>query len=418
MNRRMLKMLLNGVLCAFLAACGGGGGGGSPSAQAVIPSTTKLLDSSSTSKVAAVSSDQSTITFSGTSSGIASLKTGDSLILGVTQTTPKGLLRKINGVQTNPDGTVTVSTEATSLEAVVQSGSFSEVKNFGDADVVNIQVLDAGVTLSNSAAKQTAKQTPLQASLGKFSLNLKDVVLYDGNGNPNNQIKVSGTIKLNPSVNADLIVDNYKLKKFSMSLTAAEDANLTITAGAFNGLLDKKKKIATYDLGSSTFWIPAAPLPIPVVITYTLDVYVGINGSVSEGITANVSQTASVTGGAQYLDGTWSPISSSSVNFGFQPPTLSLAMDGKCYIGPEISTELYGVAGPLINIFGYFQLQADLLKDPWWELFGGLEGNVGAKIDMLSGRITARYDAKFLDYKKTIAQASTAASTGSITGSW
>lgn len=145
-----------------LAGCGGGGGGGTSGTEsAVIPATTKVLDSATTQKLAAVSADQSNVTFSGTTQQLSNVKTGDIIVSGITSTTPEGLLRKVSAIQQNPDGTTTILTDPTTLDEAVQKGSFSFNKSFSPNDVVATKTLAKGVN-----------DVPLAISPGSFSITL------------------------------------------------------------------------------------------------------------------------------------------------------------------------------------------------------------------------------------------------------
>jgi hypothetical protein len=400
----MKKNLFNVALGLFVAVvfslvgCGGGGGGGTTtvSGSTVIPATTKVLDDSTSTKIANITPDQSMITFSGTNSQIGNLRSGDVLILGVTPTTPEGMLKKVIGLQQNSDGTTTLQTGPATLEDAVQKASVRYSKSFTDSDVVS----------DITVAKGVRKALPLSMSAGAISLLLKDVVIYDRDNNlqtTGDQITVNGNISFKPTVDLNIEIDSSTLKKFSFSVTGEESSDLTIKAEVPIPSLDKKTLLKTYNLGTQTFFIGV----VPVVVTYELGIYIGVKGNVSIGLSANANQKLTFTGGVKYEDNNWSPINTNSTEFGFQLPTIDAAAEAKCYVGPELSTKLYGVAGPFINIYGYLLLQANPQSTPWWELFAGFDGNAGAKIEMLSGKITARYDVNLFSIRKSLAQAQT-----------
>ena len=401
-TRHMVSFLMLCVVTAIfglLSACGGGGGGGGTTTvngNTVIPDTTKILDGSTSTKIASIAPDQSTVTFTGTTSQIDNLKSGDVLVLGVTPSSPEGMLKKVTGVQKKSDGTVTLQTGSATLEDAVQKASVSYSKTFTDSDVVS------EVTM----AKGVSKVAPLSMSIGTISLQLKDVVIYDRDNNlqtTGDQITVNGNISFKPKVDMNIEIDSYTLKKFIFSVTGEESSELTIKAEVPAPALDQKKLLKTYNLGTQTFLIGY----VPVVVSYELGIYVGVKGNISIGLSANANQKLTYTGGVKYENNNWSPINTQSAEFGFLLPTIDAAAEAKCYVGPELSTKLYGVAGPFINIYGYLLLQSNPQSTPWWELFAGFEGKVGAKIEILSGKITARYDANIFEVKKSLAQAQT-----------
>ena len=96
--------------------------------------------------------------------------------------------------------------------------------------------------------------------------------------------------------------------------------DLTLTS-TFSGLFPQGNK----NIGSYSFtpfvagYIPAI-IPIPVVITPVIDVYVGstVIGFQSQ---ASVNQTATLTAGIEFNSGVWTPINSLLNNFAFTAPT-------------------------------------------------------------------------------------------------
>lgn len=385
------------ILC-MMTACGGGSGAAAVGGDAVIPTTTKVLEDSSTTKIASISSDQTTITFSETTPQIGNLKAGDVLVLGVTPATPEGLLRRVTGVQKNPDGSTTLQTGPASLEDAVEKGSVSYSKEFTVNDVVS----------EVTTAKGVGKALPLTLDPGEFSLELKDVVLYDRDGKDEtkgDQITANGLITFKPSAEFKIAIDSFTLKQFSFSVTGAQSSNLTVKAGVPLPEIDSKKLLKRYNLGTKTFFIGY----VPVVVTYELGIYVGMKGEVSLGLAVNSQESLTYTGGVKYENNDWSPINSITADYDFLSPTINASVNAKCFVGPELYTKLYGVAGPYVNTFAYLLLQANPFNVPWWELYAGIEGNAGAKIELLSKKlkVKAEYEVNIFDVKKLLAQAST-----------
>lgn len=87
----------------------------------IIPSTTKPTDNETTANLTTFSND-GTFTFSKNTAQLQTLNTGDIIVVGVTDATPNGALRKVSSVSTNGNQTIVQSTQAT-LEDAVQSGA-------------------------------------------------------------------------------------------------------------------------------------------------------------------------------------------------------------------------------------------------------------------------------------------------------
>ncbi|MFX4627936.1 hypothetical protein ABTA95_20840, partial [Acinetobacter baumannii] len=63
------------------------------------------------------------------------------------------------------------------------------------------------------------------------------------------------------------------------------------------------------------------------------------------------------------------------------PFTPVLEVKAKAALRGELM--FYGVVGPTIEIVPYIHLDLKYPRDPIWKLSGGIEGNVGIKIDVL-----------------------------------
>lgn len=412
-------VILLPLLVLALAGCGGGGssaigGGGGGNGEAVIPATTKVLSDTTVAAISGISPDKATITFSASTPDIAGLQSGDHLVLGVTPATPDGLLRKITGVQQNPDGSVTLQTEAAALEEVVQSGSVSATVPLSLDNLAAPPELAEGVTLEPAAAAKTAKAVNLEGSTG-MTLKLKDVVLYDHDGDKNtkgDRVTVNGEISLKTSMKMDIDIADHTLKTFTFSAGIDQKSSLYLAAGAYVDFDTDKTKIklnkAPIVFSNTTIWIGY----VPVVVTCALDFYVGADGEISIGTSTQVTQSLGYTGGLRYANKQWSPINEPHAEYGFQPPTVDAAAEIRCYLQPELSAKLYGLAGPAINLQAYALLQVAPLETPWWKLYAGFQANAKADITLL-GKQIAEYEKVILDIRTLLAQAETTRPEGS-----
>jgi len=390
------------TFCLFLlASCGGGGGGGRAANTAVIPATTKVLDSGTTAKIASVSSDQATISFTKSTPQLETVTTGDIIVSGTSATVPEGMLRKVKEIQQNGDGSITVLTGPAALEEAVQNGEFSVSRKLRPGDIVS-----PGATAKTAAA---------EVSLGSFDVPINNVVLYDADGNTSttgDQITANGYVRLDPSIDISGKIKDFKVERFNFTATGVETAQITINAAVPLPEFHKRILVKELDLGTQTIWIGSFPL----VISINLSVYVGIDGSVSLGVSAGATQKATFTAGAKYENSAWSPIKEFSTEYGIVQPQLSAAASVKCYAGPELSLKFYGIAGPYANINGYLLLEANPLTTPWWEIWSGIEANAGVKVEIEGANVSwlfknfnvnMRYDVNLLDYKESKARAST-----------
>jgi len=362
----------------------------------IIPETTKVLDETTTEQLESVSSDGVVFTFSESTPQLEELEPGEIMVGDVSAVAPNGFLREVTNVSSN-GGQVVVETVPTTLEDAIEQGEVHIQHNL-TPDEIQSSSLMKGVSLLN---------IPYAQNQGTFYLELSEVVLYDDDGDlgtTSDQIVANGSVSLEPSVNFRMIIQDWRLEYLYFTNSATETAELQIESKIEVPIVQEKIEIVRYYL--TPIVVPLGPLPFPVVFTPVLTVYVGIDGSVYVGVTTGVTQQATLTAGLQYDGGGWNPITNFSNQFQYDPPTLSVGLDIKGYTGAQISLLLYGVVGPYAEIDAYLKLEADVLAEPWWELYGGLEVPVGVRVEILSHSI-ADYETVVIGYKVLLAQAHT-----------
>jgi len=359
-----------------------------PPVPPIIPATTKVLTTETTSQISSISGGGSVITFTQTTGQLNNLAPGEVIVTDATAATPDGLLRKVTSV-TQQGGQVIVQTDATTLEESIQQGEISVSRTLTPGDI-----------RSSNYARGVALARRPQAT---FFLTIDKLVLYDDDGNPsttNDQITANGSIEVQPTLNVNLQVKDWRLERFYFTTGANQTAELKIESKVSKDLLKKEIEIARYTLAPITGMIG----PVPVVIVPVLTFAVGVDCSVHIGVTAGVTQQTALTVGAQYANGTWSSVSAFSHSFQFNPPTLFAGMDLKGYAGPRLALLLYGVVGPQAKIDAYLKLEANLGMTPWWKLYGGLEVPVNIKVEVL-GRTIAEWNNVPISVGVLIAQA-------------
>jgi hypothetical protein len=88
--------------------------------ELIIPQSTKIFEGDDIEAITSVSQDFSTLTFDPSSDLVGNLETGDVLVLGRSNLTPEGLLRKIEDINTN-GSEVTVTTTQAALDEAEKS---------------------------------------------------------------------------------------------------------------------------------------------------------------------------------------------------------------------------------------------------------------------------------------------------------
>ena len=180
-----------------------------------------------------------------------------------------------------------------------------------------------------------------------------------------------------------LLLKPPELKKLTFTASFTEEAELKVSSKV--NLLDfkKEKELARYVLSAIDIQVG----PVPVVVVPTITLIGGVSAEAAISLETGITQRFTCTAWASYAGGLWNPISSSSNQFTYTPPTLSASAELKAYIQPELSLMVYTLAGPYASLNGYLELAADTSADPWWTLYGGLDGKVGVKVEVFGKKL-------------------------------
>ena len=362
----------------------------------LIPETTKVLSPSTMGDLNAIEGSGAVLTFSDEATQASALATGDVLVSGITSDAPNGLLRKVVSVQDESGQTVVHTVQASLAEAVGQA-SLDYHADLKPSDVARAEALVDGVTF---APKHT-RATRTDALSTVFTIAFERELYKSGD----KSIKMEGELQLQPSVDFSaayrvsykwhVIPTGVHLTHLYCGAGLAETATINVTASYSLLDADKTIEIARYYMAPVT--VPCGP--VPVVIEPVLTVNINLKGEVSVGVETGIVQSTSISAGLRYDsdynvdrngDGhvtdadRWRPVSSFSKSFTFNPPSASLKVEAKASAGPEIAFELYGVAGPYVEILGFVEFDATFVPAPSWDLYAGIGCYAGVKLEVLS----------------------------------
>ena len=360
---------------------------------AIIPDTTKVLSGITIDKLVSISDDGSVYTFSETTPELQALAAGDVIAGDAWEQTPFGFLRKVTGV-TVAGQQVVVSTDQARLEDAIEQGVVHASQELTPGDV------RAGTKLPGVALASAGPG--LSPSANAFVVELDDVVLLDLDGNletTDDQVRANGQLSFQPRFDFDLRMRGFRIERLSAISGATERVDLDITAKI--QLLDahEEVQVAYYLLQPITVWVGW----LPVVFTPVLTVDVGLDGSAVVGFDVAVAQEANLDVGLVYANGGWSPVSEFTNDFDFTPPTITANCRARGYAGLQLAILIYGVGGPQGQLDGFLELDADVNRDPWWELYGGLGATVGVRFEVLGYRL-ADYEKRVLEQRFPLSQ--------------
>ncbi len=358
MNKRFYSLLLCGVLSlALLVGCGGGGGGGggesststqptnTMSAAASLTNGITILDSTTINQI--VTSDTSSITFTGSPSAIQSLKPGDIIIVGNTA-------RKIESVS-YADGQTVVKTIEPEFSEVFKTLDVSGDVYLAE-EHVNKAAMPANIRLAVSKAKsdQTViKQAITQKREGNvFTYTIEDEVIYDFDGNAAttaDQVLANATVVLeSPHVAFDLKYGVLSDKYATLSFKGGEKVDITLSSQKVS--FNKTVKIP---LGTFEVDIASAITGVPGLTTRALNVTASLNlvfdASGQASIVAGFSQDLSINAG---MKATLNPVSITSFDdntssFTYKQPQIEGELGASASINPDVTLNVlqYALAG-------------------------------------------------------------------------
>jgi hypothetical protein len=350
-----------------------------PTSYATIPETTKPIDDS-TAELLQSADENGKLIFAGSDETVDAIEVGDVVVIGITEQTPEGLLRKVTG-RSSSGTTVTFSTEQAALEEAVESGHIEASAKLASA------TLDPAERLPGMSVRQHSKHFGPRG----IAIDLDGVEITP-------DFSISGTIDFDIDLEINIDIEDFSLELFECLLTPNYRANLAFDSSVTAALETEK------ELGRIVFTPIAIPVgAITVVFTPQLSLNVGADGSISIGAGAQYEHSAELTTGFSY-DGDWNKISEYNASFDFQAPEASAACSARVYLGPQFFIKIQGIVGPAFNLYGYLGLDAAIVDSiPHWSLTAGLTLDALVKLDIVKV-ISEEFDfGRLINYHKVLA---------------
>jgi Tol biopolymer transport system component len=308
----------------------------------------------------------------------------DIVVMGVTELTPKGLLRRVTGVS---QGGLTIQTTQASLEQAIEEGEISYHHTLLPGDTTN-------------TLRKPGVSNGYEPSLFDFNIPLDNVVLFDQDGNTEtqyDQLIANGSIEFNYDLDLDLDISGFHLNRFLFKNTFTEQSDITVQYQA-----------GGYINGSETIWVnyfsPISILPplspIPIIIVPSLEISISYSGTpwVME---ANFVHNAELSPGIEYENNSWNNISTLSSSFDYDLISVQNNVNLQVGVQAALNYKIYNIGGPYGAILAYMELD---YSDPW-QLNGGFMASLGLVMDIFSYRI-ADYSATVIEYEQLIAEGS------------
>ena len=351
--------------------------------ETIIPETTEIIDEETEQAIVSVSEDQSTIVFSTSTTQIDRIEPGDIIVMGITDQTPYGLLRKVTSVNRGltKESQVIIDTEFAVLEEAIQKGHWEYNQILKPEDIKKGFVFPEGIRPVRGRASTTLDH--------EYEIN---VILYDEDDNPattEDNIMATGYLAFNYQIIFNGDINWFTLKYFLFENIIQTDSKLDISIGA-SVSIDDLADIGDVTIGEPIPFTPVTvpcppPVGFPLVFFPSIELKVGIEGEAHIVLKAGIRQTASYTAGIEFTEGNWQNITTSpQVDYYEDHIEVNGGIHVIAHAGPKLNCKLYKVAGPYCKIFGYLDFEADTTLDPWWDLDAMLKVLAGLELDIFT----------------------------------
>ncbi len=304
-----------------------------------------------------ITADQ--IIFSKKSGKIEDITDMSVLVIGISDKTPYGSLRKVNTINMNGNEVILGTTDAQLTDAV-KEGTI----------VLQEVLLEKNFTLKSKVDGVELKGP--YKSFDGLAVTLDDFdVFRDGT----KVAILNGAVGISAEIDITIKLKSNAIQEISIISTLDKIDEITISSNsAFSG---ENELIAAEFIHS--------PIVINnLVFVPEVSIVCGFNGNILSEVTSGVRQDRTITSKLSYKNSLWSsdPLVHSEA-FDFTTPQLTDNSDLKIFSGPEINILLFGVPVQTIKSTGFYALEAEKSSNPQWRLFIGNDGMNSVQADIL-----------------------------------
>lgn len=311
------------------------------------------------------------------------------VILGQTD---EGYLRKVANVSITGNE-ITLTTEQACLTNAIQKCSIRD----------SIQLT---IEKENKFNGMYCTYLAKGVSVKKGGINLDNTTLYSGTiGNVTISATIpEGYVSFEPYLNRELEIGLIPPRVEHLLLSAEGileyDCDLQISTSAS---IDYGKEILLATFISPPF--PIGPVPCFIELSFVagFETQLDVEGTIKSGFDSE----ASVEFGAEYYHNYgWNDIWNKSFEFNNHPVEWELTGDvyAKGYITPQLTLKVAGVLGPYMEVEPYLKFYGNVtIPTSWeWYLLGGVDGNLGFEIEILSFSLVD-YSTELFNWETVIA---------------
>ena len=301
-----------------------------------------------------------------------------------------GLLRKIAKVEHGSDQIKLETVQAALTEAFEKCRI--DYKKPITADMIKDVGLPDGIILA------PLKKSLLKPEQIEFTFKFAKIKFPDEKANP--YVELSGQVSFTADLEFYLDIDDSGLKELKFGIKGAINPQVEYGANGEITLIEKKFLLSKIQFNPITIFVPTPiGIPMPVVITPELRMYICLNADLSVGISSSISCEAGLRGGIQYVNSQpgfyLDPIFEPS--FEWAQPSGSVKI--KIYPENQLDLFLYSIAGPSVSLKPFIEFDYDLFRKPSSELNVGFEGGGGIYLRILDKTLINCSDSSFWKLK-------------------
>jgi hypothetical protein len=290
------------------------------------------------------------IVFGNNTGEIGNIADNSILVMGISEKTPDGSLRKVNSILKNGDEVVITTSDALISDAIVE-GTIKFQKKLLEKDFKLKSKVD-GVLVKGA-----------DKSFDGLAITLNNLEIF----NDGTKIaRLYGAIGISPEIDMTIEIRFNEVNEINVVTTLNKIDEVTVTSnGSFNG----DKEIIAAEFIHSPIIIDS------LVFVPEVTISCGYNGTISSEVASGVRQDRAITSTMNYKSSKWSedPMIHSE-SFDYTQPIVTDNSELKIFSGPEISLKLFGVQVQATKATGFYSLHSEKTGNPRWKLLYGLEG--------------------------------------------
>jgi hypothetical protein len=287
---------------------------------------------------------------------------GKILAAAPTAANPKGLLRRVTAVSTNPDGTRKITTRPASITEAVRSGRVTGQMDNTAAPTTT----RPGVSTPGSAGSSADGQAQ--------AVGVASTITRDFNATAPGGVYVNGRASAGFSADLDLDI-GWRGIKASAIASANQSLNAAIgsyTAASWTGELD----LGEYAFGTYVFFIGS----VPVVVQPQIELAARVQATIESSFRVVVHQGASGRIGFEYDDGLHAVNEFAATAPTLDGPTIDKSASATVGLDIDFELEFYGTGELEVGLTGHIDAatrECDL------KITGGVEARLGIELDII-----------------------------------